>query len=80
MAKRYQAKTKRAEAAILVSDKVECKVIAILWQDKIKAIWWKKKNQSALHSPKVKYTNKTLRNVKMHLKAFAVFIKFLFIP
>ena len=59
MAKRYQAKTKRAEAAILVSDKVECKVIAILWQDKIKAIWWKK-NQSALHSPKVKYTNKTL--------------------
>ena len=43
MAKRYQAKTKRAEAAISVSDKVECKVIALLWQDKIKVIWWKKK-------------------------------------
>lgn len=60
MAKRYQAKTKRAEAAISVSDKVECKVIALLWQDKIKVIWWKKKNQSALHSPKAKYTNQTL--------------------
>lgn len=56
MAKRYQTKTKRAEAAISVSDKVECKVIAFLWQGKIK-LYDEKKNQSALHSPKAKYTN-----------------------
>lgn len=44
MAKRYQTKTKRAEAAISVSDKVECKVIAFLWQDKIKLYDEKKKS------------------------------------
>lgn len=44
MAKRYQTKTKRAEAAISVSDKVECKVIAFLWQGKIKLYDEKKKS------------------------------------
>lgn len=58
MAKRYQTKTKRAEAAISVSDKVECKVIAFLWQDKIKLYDEKKKISLHYIAPKLNIQTK----------------------